>query len=133
MKVDEEPDEERFEDDRRGRPRVFTDMVLARIPLWIDDGWTLDAIAEKIGTTIGSLYATCSRLGISLKGAKRPASKREMDELVLRLPKPLLEKLDRRSLELSMSTEHLVIVLLEQIVGDNLFDAVLDFDGVGIK
>lgn len=129
----------KVDDDKNGggRPRVFTDMVLAQLPLWIIDGWSLDAIAERIGTTPGSLYATCSRLGISLKGAKRPEGKRHvgpegqryMEELILRLPKQLAEKLERRALDMSMSTEHLTIVLLEQIAHDDLFDAVLDFDG----
>jgi hypothetical protein len=117
-------------EDNGVKPRVvFTEAVLAKIPLWIIDGWTLDKIAEHIGTSQGSLLATCSRLGISLKGAKQPkGKKRAMDELVLRLPKPLSEKLETRALDLSISTEHLVIVLLGQIASDDLFDAILDFD-----
>lgn len=116
------------EDHGRSSRVVFTEAVLAKIPLWIIDGWTLDRIAEHIGTSQGSLLATCSRLGISLKGAKQPKGKRAMDELVLRLPKQLSEKLETRALDLSISTEHLVIVLLGQIASDDLFDAILDFD-----
>jgi hypothetical protein len=120
------------EDHGASRPRVvFTEMVLAKIPLWIVDGWTLDAIAIHIGTSTSSLEATCSRLGISLKGAKQPQSKRTKEELVLRLPKRLSEQLERRALDLSMSTEHLAVVLLNQIVIDDLFEAVLDFDDLG--
>lgn len=115
--------------DDRGRPRVFTDRMLARIPLWIIDGWSLEAIAERIGTSPGSLYATCSRLNISLKGANRPIGKRDVSTaMTLRLPKRLAQKIERRATEQSMSTEHLIILLLEQIASDDLFDAVLDFN-----
>jgi hypothetical protein len=119
MKVDEE--------EHRARV-VYTEAVLAKIPLLVMDGWSLDAIAAYIGTSEGSLLATCSRLGISLKGAKKPKGKRVTDEYVVRLPKPLSEKLESRALDLSMTTEHLVVVLLSQIVADNLIEAVLDFD-----
>jgi hypothetical protein len=40
----------------------------------------------------------------------------------------LSEKLESRALDLSMSTEHLVVLLLSQIVSDDLIEAVLDFD-----
>jgi hypothetical protein len=113
-------------DDEEHRPRlVYTEAVLAKIPLLVMDGWSINAIAAYIGTSEGSLLATCSRLGITLK---KPKGKRITEEFVVRLPKPLSEKLESRALDLSMTTEHLVVVLLSQIVTDDLIEAVLDFD-----
>lgn len=129
MKLDEfDENGNSLDFDHGGRPRVFTDMVLAQIPIWIVDGWTIEAIAVHIGTSKASLLSTCSRLGISLGDAKRTQTEPTIAELVLHLPKQLSEKIESRAIDFSMSVEHLVIILLNQIARDDLFDAVLDFE-----
>lgn len=114
---------------RGGRPKIFGDKALAQIPVWIADGDDIEVIAERLGTTVASLYSTCSRLNISLRGARKPMDKRPVTEpLELRLKQALLARLEDKASDLSMSVEHLVIVLLEQIAKDDLFNAVLDFE-----
>jgi hypothetical protein len=51
----------------------FTAEVCATIPLWIEQGLSREQIAEKIGCTMNSLQASCSKRGISLwaKGRAR--------------------------------------------------------------
>lgn len=114
-----------------GRPRlIFTDQVLAQIPVWIAQGDTLDKIASRIGTTIGSLYVTCSRMGVSLRGANRPANKRTTEEIRIKVSKQVVTVLEEHGKMFSMTREQLVAVLLEQIVNDDLFQAVLDFETI---
>lgn len=101
---------------------------MAQIPLWIEEGLFLEDIAELIGTTPASLYVTCSRRNVSLEGAYRREPRRRLKPLQLRLPQRMVTILDGKAEEFAMSTEHLVAILIEQIVNDNLYDAVLDFD-----
>lgn len=57
---------------RGGNGRKFTEEVLAQIPLWIEQGIGRQEMADRIGTTLGCLQVTCSRLGISLWPKTRP-------------------------------------------------------------
>jgi hypothetical protein len=61
---------------KRGKPKVFTDEVLASIPVWIEQGRTKEWIAGEIGCTMNSLQASCSKRGISLWPKHRPRFKR---------------------------------------------------------
>jgi hypothetical protein len=51
----------------------FTAEVCAQIPLWIEEGLSREEIAARIGCTLNSLQASCSKRGISLwaKGRTR--------------------------------------------------------------
>jgi hypothetical protein len=57
---------------QRGRATRFTDEVLANIQQWVAEGIGRKEIAERLGTTPGSLQVSCSRHGISLWGKDRP-------------------------------------------------------------
>lgn len=110
-----------------GRPRVFSDQVLAQIPAWIAEGWPLPAIAARLGTTEISLYTSCSKYGISIESAKAVGSRRNPKREV-KLPKGLVRKLELRAAAMGSSVENLAVMLLEQIVADDLFNAILDFE-----
>jgi hypothetical protein len=49
-----------------GRATKFTEEVCANIPLWIEQGLSREQIAARIGCTMNSLQASCSKRGISL-------------------------------------------------------------------
>ena len=52
---------------RRGRQVKFTPERIEQIKNLVERGKGREEIAELIGTTVGSLQVTCSRLGISLR------------------------------------------------------------------
>src|SRR5262245_44151667 len=52
---------------RRGRPTKFTPERMQQITNLVERGKRRDEIAEIIGVTPGTLQATCSKLGISLR------------------------------------------------------------------
>jgi hypothetical protein len=58
-----------------GRPIKFTPERIEQIRNLVERGMTPEQIAETIGTTVGSLAVTCSRLGISLRRPKPSQSK----------------------------------------------------------
>jgi hypothetical protein len=51
----------------RGRQTKFTPERLQQIRNLVERGKSLEEIAELVGTTVGSLQVTCSRLGVSLR------------------------------------------------------------------
>jgi hypothetical protein len=53
-----------------GRPMKFTRERFEQIRNLVERGMTKEQIAETIGTTIGSLVVSCSRMGISLRRPK---------------------------------------------------------------
>jgi hypothetical protein len=57
----------------RGRRVKFTTQVIDTIKQLVEEGFSRDEIAHRLGVTVGSLQVTCSRLGISLR---RPGSGR---------------------------------------------------------
>jgi hypothetical protein len=82
----------------------FTPGVLDAVQSMTRDGLSREAIAAKLGTTVGSLQVTCSRHGISL--CRNP--------------------LRRRSSPPIQPDLRLAIRLLQCIERDNLVAAVLD-------
>ena len=64
-----------------GRPLKFTPERIEQIKNLVERGLSREQIAEMVGTTLGSLQVTCSRLGISLRrvlpaGAPRDAPRK---------------------------------------------------------
>lgn len=60
-----------------GRPIKFTPERIEQIRNLVERGLTREQIAETIGSTVGSLQVTCSRLGISLRTRRsRPMATR---------------------------------------------------------
>jgi hypothetical protein len=108
---------------KKGQAKAAGDMGprtckvdLALIPQLVDEGLSPLEIANTMGWTVGTLRVKCSHLKISLR---RRGGK-------FALPGPLLDQLHRRAVQMGVSTTELVANLLEEIVRDDLFDAVLD-------
>jgi len=135
------------------RRRKFTARVLAQITQLLEQGASAAEIASTIGCTVGSLRVTCSQLGISLRrrtGAplanrRRPTSARKprdlstqlhqhsresragrRTQLTLLLPRGTLDQLRKQSATKGVSDTSFAARLLEAIVRDNLYEAVLD-------
>lgn len=110
---------------RGGRPRLFTDDVLAAIPRWVQLGASREEIAEVIGTTVGSLVVTCAQHGISLSGGA-------ISDLTLQrsLPDDKRQRLRRYARDRGVPVAQLVLDVLEAVLGEDdagsILDAVLD-------
>jgi hypothetical protein len=56
---------------RQRRPTKFSPEVLAQIKAWVAEGLVREKIAERLGTTPGSLQVSCWKRGISLRVRRR--------------------------------------------------------------
>ena len=139
---------------RMPRPKLVTPAVIDEIELWVNDGLSAAAIAEKVGCTLGTLRVRCSQFGVSLRRTKglvaavgcpdAPAEKRaatpprmvtartdidaadEEQHLVIRMASPTLHLLRSRAAQKGISDCALARMLLEIIIRDDLYEAVLD-------
>ena len=102
------------------KPSQITDEMYAGIPALLDQGKTKTEVAAMWGVKLSTLKVFCSQRGISLrKGGPR--------KLVLPLSDDVLKSLRKAARSLGKgSTERLVSDLLEKIVSDDLYKAVLD-------
>jgi hypothetical protein len=73
-----------------GRPRVgraykFTPQAIEKIKEMVAQGLSREEIAQRLDVTVGSLQATCSRLGVSLRRSRMryPSYERLKPELQL--------------------------------------------------
>ena len=140
------------------RRKLFTSDVINRIEPWLDAGLSPTAIAEKIGCTLGTLRVRCSQINIKLRRkmrgrgqdaelqSPRRASSQTDERMnarlstqttdpieqggyfALRLPQQILGKLRMRAALEGVSEGVLAGMLLEVIVKDDLYEAVLDVD-----
>ena len=124
------------------RSKLLTSATLDQIETWLNEGLCAAAIAEKIGCTLGTLRVRCSQYGISLRRKKspgaavgcssHPASQTRGDLptklLRIHMAKPTVNNLRSRAAQKGISESTLAVVLLESIVRDDLFEAVLDED-----
>jgi len=110
--------------DSRSQRFIFSPAVFSQVERLIAQGLSAAQIAERIGCKLGSLRVKCSQHGISLRHSKRPFPKR----LMISLPERVTLGLQRHADKEGMSKADLAIHLLEAIVRDNLYDAVIDRD-----
>jgi hypothetical protein len=126
------------------RPLVFTSAVTRQIAPWVREGASATDIAQRIGCTIGTLRVRCSQLGISLKSpslrspqsnqtivrtrASRPTPTQPGAEvrLQLEMDHALAEQFRHSAGSRGLSSATLARALLEVIVQDRLYDAILD-------
>jgi hypothetical protein len=97
-------------------------------------GFSAAEIADTIGCTLNSLRVKCSGHGISLRRSfKSAAERRPQGRLAVKLSGDIAALLQREAENLGISTVKFAALLLETIVRDNLYDAVIDQDigGVG--
>jgi hypothetical protein len=120
------------------RKRLLTDEVVSQIPHWMrEEGLGLTEIAARIGCTVGTLRAVCSRSRISLKRPSKPHTRRNRGlsfshgtppgsaELRLKLPSQVRGCLKARAALFGMSELELAAGLLKIIARDDLYRAIL--------
>ena len=126
---------------------ILTAEVLGSIPVLVQQGMAAEAIAARIGCTVGTLRVRCSHAGISLRVPKEvkvvpmvplapaptppksPLSKQCFAFAVpttLELSRVAMSRLRQRAETTGMTEAELVTTLLEMIAQDDLYDAVLD-------
>ena len=111
------------------RSSRITDEMFARIPALLLEGTTKAEIAAMYGVTLGTLVVLCSRRGISLrKGGSLPKrTNLTLPDQPLPLSDGVLKSLREATRAMGKdSTARLVSDLLEKIVSDGLYKAVLD-------
>ncbi len=124
----------------RRRP-ILTKDVMAGIPVLVQQGLSTEAIAARLGCTAGTLKVRCSQAHISLRipktakvvplvpALKPPQSKPFFAFAVpttLQLSRVAMARLRQRAEATGMTEAELVTTLIEVIVQDDLYDAVLD-------
>jgi hypothetical protein len=103
--------------------------MFTRIPALLLEGTTKAEIAAMYGVTLGTLVVLCSQRGISLrKGGSLPRrTNLTLPDQPLPLSDGVLKSLRETTRAMGKdSTARLVSDLLEKIVSDGLYKAVLD-------
>ena len=107
----------------------ITDDMFARIPALLFQGQGRAEIAAMYGVTLGTLAVRCCQRGISLRkgGAlPKPTKLPKHTNLTLPLSDGVLKSLHEAARAMGKDTARLAIELLEKIVSDGLYKAVLD-------
>ena len=117
---------------------------MAGIPVLVQQGLNAEAIAARLGCTVGTLKVRCSQAQISLrvpkevkvvplvpapKPPKPPQSKQCFAfamPTTLQLSRVAMSRLRQRAEATGMTEAELVTTLIEMIAQDDLYDAVLD-------
>ena len=125
---------------KRRRRSILTKDILAGIPVLVQQGLNAEAIAARLGCTVGTLKVRCSQAQISLRVPKevkvvplvpwclatpKPPKQRRSYAFAL-LSRVAMSRLRQRAEATGMTEAALVRNLLEVIAQDDLFDAVLD-------
>ena len=116
------------------RPRIFTPQVFSRISSLLDQGLGAPEIADQIGCKLGSLRVRCSQQGISLRRHSKfmlASERRPRGHLTIRLYGSAALRLQQQALKRGKSGSRFAAALLEAIVQDNLYDAVIDEEAAG--
>ena len=112
------------------RARIFSPLVLLQISKLVDRGLTAAEIAEEVGCTIGTLRVKCSQHGISLRRCfNDPATNlrnKAYAQIVIQLSRSIAVRLQQVARVQGITGSRLAAVLLEAVVQDNLYDAVID-------
>jgi len=105
------------------RRPILTPEVLAGIPALVQQGLRRAEIAERLGCKETTLQVRCSMAGISLR--RRNRLKLRVG-IALTLSRQAMAGLSARAAANGCSEVRLASDLLEAIVRDDLYDAVLD-------
>jgi hypothetical protein len=122
---------------KQGRPSILTKDVMAGIPVLVQQGLNAEAIAARLGCTVGTLKVRCSQAQISLRVPKEvkvvplvpspvPPKPPKPPKQTLQLSGIAMSRLRQRAEAIGVSEAALAMKLLEVIAQDDLFDAVLD-------
>jgi hypothetical protein len=116
---------------------------MAGIPMLVHQGLSAEAIAQRLGCSVGTLRVRCSQAQISLRRPKEvkavplvsssgpPKQKPSYScsfalPTTLRLSQVALSRLRRHAEAIGVNEAELARDLLEAIARDDLYDAVLD-------
>ena len=139
---------------KRRRRSILTKEVMAGIPVLVQQGLNAEAIAARLGCTVGTLKVRCSQAQISLRLPKEvkvvplvplapaaPAPKPTQSKrcfafavpTTLQLSRVAMSRLRQRANAMGVTEAALATTLLEMIAQDDLYDAVLDTEGKKIS
>ena len=139
---------------KQRRRSILTKNVMAGIPALVQQGLNAEAIAARLGCTAGTLKVRCSQAQISLRAPKEikvvplvplvptpeapkpPKQKRSYAfalPTTLQLSRVAMSRLRERAEAMGVTEAALAATLLEMIVQDDLYDAVLDAEGKKIS
>lgn len=113
------------------RPTRFSPVVLSQIAGHVQQGMSAAEIAEKIGCKVGTLRVRCSQHGISLRRRNGSLAKMKHESrvrLTILLFEATADALERRGRKSGMSRSKFAATLIEHIVRDDLYAAVIDAD-----
>jgi hypothetical protein len=128
---------------KRRRRSNLTKHLMAGIPVLVQQGLNAEAIAARLGCTVGTLRVRCSQAQISLRVPKKinvvplvpasPAKPQQSKQCIafavpttLQLSRVAMSRLRQRAEATGMTEAELVTTLIEVIAQDDLYDAVLD-------
>jgi hypothetical protein len=112
--------------------KIFTSQVFAQILSLVEQGCGAAEIAAKIGCTLNSLRVKCSQQGISLRRHLGMDSvSKPQGRLTIKLSGSTAALLLQHAEKQGISGNKFAAALLEAIVRDNLYDAVIDQDVAG--
>jgi hypothetical protein len=136
---------------KRRRRYILTEDVMAGIPVLVQQGLNAEAIAARLGCTVGTLRVRCSQAQISLRvpkelkvvplvsGPKPPKLPKQKRSYAFALPTTLqlsrvaMSRLRQHAEAIGVNEAQLASDLLEVIAQDDLFDAVLDTEAMKIS
>jgi hypothetical protein len=114
---------------KRGARALFSPAILSQIRILFAQGMGPAEIAKKIGCTLGTLRVKCSQGGISLRRWPPSAVARKENipkRLVFSLSGKVAARFQQHADERGITITDFAAALLEAIVRDNLYDAVID-------
>ena len=108
---------------------ILTKAVLATIPEMVERrGMRAQNIAETLGCKISTLKVRCSQARISLRPPGSRHGRPNSDQRTIKLDNTAFLLLQQRAAASGKTAATLAQELIERIVRDNLYDAVLDTD-----
>jgi hypothetical protein len=116
---------------RYRRSHVFTPEAIELVHRLADQGRTAAEIADAIGSTAASVRARCCQLKIKLaRGTQASTSGIQQGiiqepRLIVRMQPKAYAALEGKAVYMQKSTDELAGMLLEAIVGREIYDAVL--------
>jgi hypothetical protein len=120
----------------RKRTRIFSPVVMLEISRLVSQGLTASEIAEKVGCSIGTLRVKCSQHGISLRRCCEDSEIRPARiphaRIVIQLGRSAATGLQQKAQIQGTTGPRLAAALIEALVQDNLYDAVIDRDTVSL-
>ena len=110
--------------------KALTQEKYDSVPALLEQGLDRTQIAALFGVTPASLQVQCSRHGISLRqgGQRTPCRNLLLADAKLDLSKTIMIALREKARSMGVNEVRLVSDLVETIVTDDLYSAVLDLE-----